>query len=133
MQNGPCEKKIVNPWWQPRNGCDGKLMAKILIMCFTQSSSELSLLKFLPSTYHHSHFLAATFDFTTFFPLLFWMATPFYSQDVFVQISLLFANPQASLGHDIYIYIYMYMYHFHTSDQRVKPVHISYIALVLEC
>ena len=25
------------------------------------------------------------------------------------------------------------MYHFHTSDQRVKPVHISYIALVLEC
>ena len=33
----------------------------------------------------------------------------------------------------LYIYIYIYMYHFHTSDQRVKPVHISYIALVLEC
>jgi len=31
------------------------------------------------------------------------------------------------------IYIYIYMYHFHISDQRVKPVHISYIALVLEC
>jgi len=29
--------------------------------------------------------------------------------------------------------IYIHMYHFHTSDQRVKPVHISYIALVLEC
>ena len=26
------------------------------------------------------------------------------------------------------------IYHFHISDQRVKPVHISYIAsLVLEC
>ena len=24
------------------------------------------------------------------------------------------------------------MYQFHTSDQRVKPVHISYIVLVLE-
>ena len=31
------------------------------------------------------------------------------------------------------IYVYIFMYHFHTSDQRVKPVHISYIALVLEC
>ena len=28
---------------------------------------------------------------------------------------------------------YSCIYHFHTSDQRVKPVHISYIALVLEC
>ena len=28
---------------------------------------------------------------------------------------------------------YITIYHFHTSDQRVKPVHISYIALVLEC
>ena len=32
-----------------------------------QNSPELSLLKFLPSTYHHSHFLAATLDFTFFF------------------------------------------------------------------
>ena len=27
----------------------------------------------------------------------------------------------------------MKMNHFHTSDQRVQPVHISHIALVLEC
>ena len=33
------------------------------------NSPELSLLKFLPLTYHHSHFLAATFDFTSFFTL----------------------------------------------------------------
>ena len=25
------------------------------------------------------------------------------------------------------------MYHFHTSDQRVQPLHISHIELVLEC
>ena len=30
------------------------------------NSPELSLLKFLPLTYHHSHFLAATLDFTSF-------------------------------------------------------------------
>ena len=32
------------------------------------NSPELSLLNFYPLTYHHSHFLAATFDFTTFSP-----------------------------------------------------------------
>jgi len=31
MENGPC-KKLGNPRWWPRNGCDGRLMAKILIM-----------------------------------------------------------------------------------------------------
>jgi len=45
-------------------------MAKILIMticvAFSKDSApnspELSLLKFFPLTYHHSHFLAATLD-----------------------------------------------------------------------
>ena len=41
-------------------------MVKILIMTiqvnFCAASPELPLLKFLPLTYHHSHFLAATLD-----------------------------------------------------------------------
>jgi len=42
--------------------------------------------------------MAATFDFTTFPPCSFLNGCIlFYSQDDFVQISLLFANPQASL------------------------------------
>jgi len=57
-------------------------MAKILITTiqvnllphpsFTtaQNSPELLLLTFLPSIYQHSHFLAASLDFTTFFTLL---------------------------------------------------------------
>ena len=59
--------------------CDGRLMVKILITTIqvnlvplgqlAQNSPELSLLKFLPLTYHHSHFLAATLDFTSFFQL----------------------------------------------------------------
>ena len=35
------------------------------------NSPVLSLLKFLPLTYHHSHFLAATLDFTSFFTIAF--------------------------------------------------------------
>jgi len=35
------------------------------------NSPELSLLKFLPLAYHHSHFLAATLDFTSFFTMAF--------------------------------------------------------------
>ena len=54
-------------------------MVKILIMTIqvntaiclvlAQISPELSLLKFLPLTYHHSHFLATTLDFTSFFTI----------------------------------------------------------------
>ena len=67
--------------WRPRNGCDGRLMVKILITTIqvnlvplgklAQNSPELSLLKFLPLTYHHNHFLAATLDFTSFFTIAF--------------------------------------------------------------
>ena len=43
-----------------------------------QNSPELSLLKFLPLTYHHSHILAATLDFTSFFTIAFLMAAHFF-------------------------------------------------------
>ena len=42
------------------------------------NSPELLLLKFLPLTYHHSHFLAATLDFTTFFTIAFLRAALFF-------------------------------------------------------
>jgi len=38
---------------------------------------ELSLLKFLILTYHHSHFFAATLDFTSFFTMAFLGAVHF--------------------------------------------------------
>ena len=52
-------------------------------MCQDQAvpnSPELSLLKFLPLTYHHSHFLAATLDFTSFFTIAFLRAALFFLQ-----------------------------------------------------
>ena len=42
------------------------------------NSPELLLLKFLPLTYHHSHFLAATLDFTSFFIVTFLRAALFF-------------------------------------------------------
>ena len=45
-----------------------------------KNSPELSLLKFLPLTYHHSHFLAATLDFTSFFTIAFLRAALFFLQ-----------------------------------------------------
>ena len=65
-------------------------MVKILIttiqvnFCATWSwqknSPKLPLLKFLPLTYHHSHFLAATLDFTSFFTIAFLRAALFFLQ-----------------------------------------------------
>ena len=43
-----------------------------------QDSPELLLLKFLPLTYHHSHFLAATLDFTSFFTIAILRAVLFF-------------------------------------------------------
>ena len=48
-----------------------------------QNSPELSLLKFLPLTYHHSHFLAATLDFTFFFTIAFLRAAHFFTAWLF--------------------------------------------------
>ena len=42
------------------------------------NSSELSLLNFLPLTYHYSHFLAAILDFTSFFTIAFLRAALFF-------------------------------------------------------
>ena len=50
------------------------------------NSLELSLLQFLPLNYYHSHFLAATFDFTSFFTLEFWGRTLYSKLTVFVYI-----------------------------------------------
>jgi len=48
------------------------------------NSPKLSLLKFLPLAYHHSHFLTATLDFTSFFTAAFLGATHnFYSWAAF--------------------------------------------------
>ena len=43
-----------------------------------QNSPELSLIKFLPLTYHHSHFLAITLDFTSFFTIAFLRTALFF-------------------------------------------------------
>ena len=45
-----------------------------------KNSPELSLLKFLSLTYHHTHFLAATLDFTSFFTIAFLRASLFFLQ-----------------------------------------------------
>ena len=45
-----------------------------------QNSPELSLVKFLPLIYHHSHFLAATLDFTSFFTIAFLRAAILFLQ-----------------------------------------------------
>ena len=76
-------KKLWNPRWRPRNGCDGRLMAQILIAiiqvnlcCLLPASLGLGTkltwiiaIKICAITYHHSHFLAASLDFKTFFIL----------------------------------------------------------------
>ena len=83
-------KKDVKSKVAAKKGCDGRLMVKILITTIrvnlvplgqlAQNSPELLLLKFLPLTYHHSHFLAATLDFTSFFTIAFSKAALLFLQ-----------------------------------------------------
>ena len=53
------------------------------IFVLAPNSSELSLLNFLPLTYHHSHFLVATLDFASFFTMAFLGAVPFITAWLF--------------------------------------------------
>ena len=84
------------------------LMVIMTIQCpppsFTRTRHQIHLnFHFLPLNYHCSHFLAATFDFTSFLPKLFGAEYFFYSLTVFVQISLFYncifiMQPMASFG-----------------------------------
>ena len=60
------------------------------------NSPELSLLKFLPLTYHHSHFLAATLDFTSFFTMAFLGAAHFFIAWLFL------------IRYHFFLYLYIY-------------------------
>ena len=76
-------KKMWNLRWQPRIGCDGRLIAKILmttikvnLCCLLHISLGLGtkftwiiIIKKIAINLqnHHSHFLATTLDFTSFF------------------------------------------------------------------
>ena len=78
-------------------------MVKILIMTFQvnfvkwhKNSPELSLLKFLPLTYHHSHFLAATLDFTSFFTIAFLRAAHFLQLSCF-GLDIIYSNKAVTL------------------------------------
>jgi len=104
MQNVPCKKKLWNPRWWARNGCDGSLMAKCLTAIqvnFVLIPSEAGMrqhkfiwivvIKNFALNYHHSHFLAATLNFTTFLytPVhgAFCMgATPFFTATLFLSV-----------------------------------------------
>jgi len=71
-QEGHCEKKseIASGGGYDGNNNDlGEFVFPSLH--FTRNSPELLLLKFLPLAYHHSYFLAATLDFTSFFTMTF--------------------------------------------------------------
>jgi len=72
------EKAIVKRCDIQGGGCNSKLVVKVLITTVqvnlvpnpmapvNTNLPKLSLLKFLPLAYHHSHFLAAPLDFTYF-------------------------------------------------------------------
>ena len=65
------------------------------------NSPELSLLKFLPLTYHHSHFLAATLDFTSFFTMAFLGAASFFTAWLFLiryHFFLYLYTPKLAIG-----------------------------------
>jgi len=99
MQKKAPQKKVVKSkvaaqkwlWWSDNgktfnSNNSGEFWCRFPVGGGNTNSPKLLLLKILPLSDHHSHFWAATFDFTTFFMLPFFAwATPFfYSLAVFV-------------------------------------------------
>jgi len=57
------------------------------------NSPESSLLKFLPLAYHHSHFLDASLNLTSFFTMAFFRTSLFYTAVLFWIMAPLKSNP----------------------------------------
>ena len=76
----------------------GKILIVTIHVNLVQNSPELSLLKFLPLTYHHSHFLAATLDFTFFFTIAFLRAALFFTAWIRFHFFLYLYTPRPALG-----------------------------------
>ena len=104
-QNSQAVKKECGPK-KARVKKDGK--SKVSLGGGYTNSAELSLLKFLPLTYHHSHFLAATLDFTSFFTLAFFGAAFFFTDWLFWfrYHFFLYSKPQSRLSTGFGTYSY---------------------------
>ena len=105
-------EKVVKSKVAAKNGCDGRLMTEILTITIQEkltNSPEMSLLKFCHQPTITTIFWPPPLISQPFPLALFWMATP---QDVFVQILVLFANPQASLLPSSSQYIYILVLFF---------------------
>ena len=72
---------MVGQWLNFNNENSGEFWCHLVL---AQNSPELSLLKFLPLTYHHSHFLTATLDFTSFITMAFLGAALFFTAWLFL-------------------------------------------------
>ena len=74
---------MQNQSYWPRIGCDNSSMVKILMtiqanLVPRHKFTRIVIVKiFANENYYHSHFLAANFDFTSFFTLAFWGCTLF--------------------------------------------------------
>ena len=84
--------KLWNPRGWPRNGCDGRSMAKFIMTIQVKLWSlipallgigtnipELLLINFFINFFHHSRFLAILLNFTTFSNRPFWTGLHFYT------------------------------------------------------
>ena len=90
-----------------------------------KNSPELALLNFLPLTYHHSHFLAATLDFTSFFTIAFLRAAHFfYSLAVLDWISFLFVFVYPKAGLWPALGLFKPMFFFFTTGRRKDEVDV---------
>jgi len=90
----PLRKKMWNPRWRPRNGCDGRLIAKVLIMTIqlnlVLNPSEtwrrqhnftwIVVIKFFAINLPSQPFLGCHLGFHIFFTMAFLRASHFFLQ-----------------------------------------------------
>ena len=104
---------MVGKWEKFNNNNSGEFCAKTK---WHKNSPELLFLKFVPLTYHHSHLLAATLDFTSFFTIAFLRAAFFfYSLAVLDKIYI--------------IYVYVPLSHLRSKESQCILSHIVTISV----
>ena len=90
---------------------------------------KLPLLKFLPLTYHHSHFLAATLDVTSFFTIAFSRAALFFFTACLFSIRFHFFlylyTPKPAYG-QLWDFFNLSFFSLPQEEEKVKQMYFKY-------
>ena len=107
------------------NNNSGEFLCRLVL---AKNSPKLPLLKVLPLTYHHSHFLAATLDFTSYFIIAFLRAALVFFTAWLFWIRFHFFLYLYTIGR-LWDFFNLFFFSLPQEEEKMKQMHFKYLIL----